>query len=329
MRILVAVLVAIGVACSPASPPEAVPTFPPDAPIPPPEALIYVDRRSLKSYDLASGASELITELPSADVAVSPDGRLLAAVEESDPRGPGPEGFRAPQVVIAGTGADEIPSELGPGRAPEWAPNSAAVAVIEPTAHAETIAVYQLPGGKITTTAPGNESWSIVGWSGDEIVAIGARSGVVAIPTSTDEPRRVDAEPSQIWGVSPIASRHVVVGGRGGFISGSGPRRVVDVNAALGDGTWSLDGATIGVVFIEGPQTRLGLIDAASGQVRHVSAGRRAQGNVVWALDGKTFAFVRVDAERRGRLEAVVCSTATECTPAFSWDEGVRLLAFR
>lgn len=322
--------VALFSACTPSNQePQTAPTFAPDAEVGPPTALIYVDGTSLRSYDLATGATEVIAELPSADVAVAPNGRLFVVVEERDPRGPGPEGFREPFLMIASTGGDEIPSELGPGRSPEWAPGSNAVAAIEPTPQGETIVIHQLPGGRVATPAPADELWSIVGWHGDEVVAIGSRSGVVALPSSSGELRALNAEPSELWGVSPDGSRHVVVGARGGVIAGPGGRQQIDVNAAFGDGAWSFDGATIAVVFIEGPRTGLGLIHVATGEVREVADGKRAQGNVVWALDGKTFAFVRVDAERRSRLEALVCTSSTECTSAFSWDEGVRLLAFR
>lgn len=303
--------------------------FPSETPIAPPQALIYVDGTSLRSYDLGSGASEVITKLPSADVAVAPNGNLFVVVEERDPRGPGPEGFRQPFLMIASTSGPETPSELGPGRAPEWSPGSNAIAAIEPTPKGETIVVHQLPGGRIDTPAPGDELWSIVGWSKDEVVAIGSMSGVVAIPTASGEFRALSLEPSQMWGVSPIESRHVFVGGRAGVIAGPGGPEQIDVNAALGDGTWSHDGRTIAVALIQGPATGMALIDVATGQVREVAGGVRAQGNVVWALDGKTFAFVRVDPEKRGRLEAMVCTTSTDCTSAFSWNEGVRLLAFR
>lgn len=326
-RTLAFALCAFLAACTPGSdaPPVA---FPSDTPPAPPTRLLYVDRTTLKSYDLASGASELITELPSADVAVSPDGRLLAVVEETHPQGVGPEGFRRPRVLITGTTQDEIPSELGPGRAPEWAPNSTAVAVIETTARGETIAIYQLPGGKITLPAPSDELWSLVGWSGEEIVAIGSRSGVIAFPTDSGEPRSLKPPPAQLWGVSPVESRHVVISGRAGVIAGPGGRVQLDVPAALGDGGWSHDGRTIAVTLIRGTRTQLALIDVASGADRVVLDGKGAQGNIVWALDNKTFAFVRVDPEKKGRLQAVVCTTSTECSVAFSWDEGARLLAF-
>lgn len=319
-------------------PPSAAPTFPPDeTPPPPPTTLIYVDRTTLKAYDLKTGAAEVIADLPSADVAVSPDGALYAVVEETDPRGSTHEGFRRPAIVIAGTSGTQAPDDLGPGRSPVWDPDSSALAAVLPAGRTESMAIYKLPGGPPVLTGDPETLWTIVGWHGDELIAIGARSGVVALPTVrsetrspfTDEPRALGIQPSELWGVSPAGTQYVAIRGRGAVIEGEGAARRIDVDAALGDGTWSFDGATIGVVFIEGPATGLGLIDVATGQVRDVADGQRAQGNVVWALDGQTFAFVRVDPERRSRLEAMVCASSTECSSAFSWDEGIRLLAFR
>jgi hypothetical protein len=44
-----------------------------------PTRLIHVDRTTLKSYDLESGETSEIAQLPSTDVAVSPDGRAYRA----------------------------------------------------------------------------------------------------------------------------------------------------------------------------------------------------------------------------------------------------------
>ena len=268
---------------------------------------------------------------------MSPDGKLFVVVDEGDPRGSDHEGFRQPFLRIASTSGAEIPSDFGPGRSPVWAPNSAALAAVTPRGPRESIAIFEIPGGPPVLPGGPDRQWTIVGWQGDELVAIGAESGVVALPTVTsdtkspftDDPRRLRIQPAELWGVSPIEPRQLVIGARGAVIAGPDGTRETDVDAALGDGAWSFDGKTIAVAFIEGPQTSLGLIDVASGEVRAVADGKRAQGNVVWALDGKTFAFVRVDPEQRGRLEAMVCTTSTECKSAFSWDEGVHLLAFR
>jgi hypothetical protein len=54
--------------------------------------LIYVERTTLKSFDVAAGDASKLTELPSADVAVAPDGS----------RAPGPPSATRALVLVTG-----------------------------------------------------------------------------------------------------------------------------------------------------------------------------------------------------------------------------------
>ena len=97
---VVAAFLALLVACQIE---EAAPPADPEDPAPEPPAvstLIYVERTVLKSYDVASGEGSKLTELPSADVAVSPDGSRFVAVREASSQGEGTEGFRNPVLEI-------------------------------------------------------------------------------------------------------------------------------------------------------------------------------------------------------------------------------------
>jgi Tol biopolymer transport system component len=331
MKLPAVLLVVIALAaCTPAQEPEVIsPTLTPD---PTPRAaveLIYAQGRELRVLDLATGESARVTELPSEDVAVSPDGGQLVAVQESHPQGPGPEGFRRPVLVIASTGAEETPSELGPGRSPVWASNSAAVAAIAPGERGEEIVVYQLPGAPVTTAAPTDEQWSLVGWQGPNVVAIGSRSGVVSVPGNGEPISKWRVAPAGLWGVSPADSSRLVVGDRGAVLAAKGATDVDGLEGTPGDGAWSWDGRHIAVSELAGGNTSLALIDTSSAEATEVRVGRGAQGNVVWSADGSRFAFVRVDPRARGKLQAVVCTIELVCEPTFSWIRGVRLLAFR
>lgn len=342
----------------PAVAPTPAASFTPDAPPAPAEELLYVQGQTLKAYDLVARSSRDITELPSADVAVSPDGRLLVAVREAGAEATGdhqdedsaghegeghegdgaekeggtedPEGFGEPEVVIASTEGPEDPSVLGPGRAPVWGPNSAALAVIAPAGKGEAIHVYQLPGSSRQTAAPDDELWSIVGWQGTDIVAIGSRSGAVAISSLGDEVTPLDVPAIELWGVSPVSVTHLRVsddrvrlegaieGGIGGLEGGT-----------LGNGTWSWDGTRIASVAVsDGGVTSLVVINTRTRGVRQAPGSRGAQGNVVWSVGNDRFAYVRVDEDDRSRLEAVVCTIELECDELFNWARGVQLLAF-
>ena len=330
-RSVVALTSVVLCACTSVAPmPAPEPTFTPDATVGPPAWLIYVEGTTLKTYDIASGASERITRLPSADVAVSPDGLRLVATRETHPEGPGAEGFRRPELVIASTDAQEDPSSLGPGRSPLWAPNSSAVAAIASSGGGEEIVVYQIPGGKTVTAAPSEQAWSLVGWQDLDVVAIGGRNRVVRIPSFGDELTRLRVAPPELWGVSPAGGAYLAIGRDAPAIVAPEARRKVRVqDGVLGDGTWSLDGARIAAVVLDGARSTLVMVDTSTGKVRDVPAGDAAQGNVVWSLDSQMFAFVRVDPSAQGRLQAVVCTVKLECDVAFDWREGVRLLAFR
>jgi Tol biopolymer transport system component len=169
----------------------------------------------------------------------------------------------------------------------------------------------------------------MVGWQNDSIVAIGSISGVVSIPSDGGEPRAYRVGPESFWGASPSGNSFVSIDEDGGSIVSDDGRVPIDISGALGDGTWSWDGATIAVVSIgAGAATQLVVIDAATGDATEPRAGAGAQGNVVWAQDSQSFAFVRVKPDQRARLEAVLCETDGSCEPAFSWDEGVTLLGF-
>ena len=292
--------------------------------------LVYIDGTTLQIYDLASGRSSEVRDLPSADVAVTPDGLRWVAARETHPAGPGPEGFRRPDLVMASTMAKDTPHRLGPGRSPLWSTDSTAVAAIVPRRQGEAIVVYRLPDGVHETAAPSDERWTFIGWEGTDIVAIGSRSGVVMVSSRDDTIAALHVSPSSQWGVSPAGGAHLVIGKRGPAISGTYARSITGIDGTLGDGAWSWDGRYIAATILtrEG-RSQLALIDATSGAVTNVPDGKGAQGNVVWAATSETFAFARIDPSARGRLQAVVCTIELHCDTAFAWRGGVRLLGFR
>ena len=339
-RLLIALVVALsGIACTTSttptsddpvgSDPEPTPTPTAEAPVAAPTRLLYVDGRELHGFDFDSGAAELIAELPSADAALSPDGLHLAVVEETDPGGPGPEGFSMPAVTLRQIGGPDEARTLGPGRSPAWSADGTRIAAIAPTEQGESIVIYSPAGQEIPTAAARDELWSLVGWQNDDVVAIGSVSGVVLVPGDGARPRAYRVSPASFWGAAPVGSAFLALEQGAGVIVTKNGDQDIATGGALGDGTWSWDGKRIAVVVIdEDVNTRLTLIDATTGDAAAAAESRGAQGNVVWSQDSQRFAFVRVEPERPSRLEAIVCQGPTRCEPAFSWDEGVSLLGF-
>jgi hypothetical protein len=332
-----------------------------------PQALLYVNGTILFSFDLDSGEPTRLAELPSADVAVSPDGNHLAVVEETSPAGSTAEGFRKPVVRAAPIDDAGALEKLGPGRSPVWSPDSTEVAAVEKAEGStkcpfdpettetegqevrprgcvagERIVVYPVPSGKPEVSHGADAGWSILGWGGTEsIVAIALTSEpflVANSPGAGHEARQVlGFAPAEVWGTSPASYTILVVGHENGtfFASpGEGTQPPLEgLGARLGDGAWAPDGETIAAALITGrvaAKTRLIMIDVAGNKYEVMEDTEGVQGNVVWAEDSESFAYVRTSPERKSRLEAVLCEVDDfECEPLFDWREGIKLLGLR
>jgi len=323
--------------------------------------LIYVEGATLKSFALESGKSAVISELPSADVVVSPDSSRWASVVETSPRGATPEGFRKPAVQIGNTTDSENPLQIGPGTAPYWAPDSSevlATAVAEGyqtcpldeegikesgCTSAVRVVAYPAVGGEARTILGANSSWQVLGFTEDEtIVALAGTSsgppyavyGAAGAPAA--ERRTLGFEPSEIWGVSPTEFQILVVEDARAFLTkpGQGAAPPLDrlAKTRLGDGAWSPDGRYISLAAlnVKGGRvasSRLVLIDVDGNRVMNVPQSAGAQGGVAWSPDASSFAYTRAAGRR---LEAVVCALdGLDCEPAFDWAQGVRLLGLR
>jgi hypothetical protein len=326
-----------------------------EAPVEPPPAeprsgpvLYYLRRTTLASMDLASGRRTTLAELPSADAALAPDATRMVVVEETSPLGSSPEGFRKPALLIGPTEEWAI-TELGPGRSPLWAPDGSAVAAIARVRGGEGCPGVETEGGGCPATeevvaydpaAPAEPpetlagpalGYSLLGWSGETVLAL--RAPGEAVLGDEELPYR----PAELWGASPVGEIFLQVdddGARFIRVDAQAPSAEVDLDGArLGDGTWSFDGSTVAVVLLEPVgarlSSRLALIDSESGAVSEVPGGSGAQGQVVWSGDSKRFAYVRVDPDKKSRLQAVMCTVELDCRPLFSWGQGVTLLGLR
>jgi hypothetical protein len=320
----------------------------PDGPAPaepsPGAVLYYLRRTTLASMDLASGRQNTLAELPSADAALAPDTTRMVVVEETSPRGSSPEGFRKPSLLVGPTEEWAI-TELGPGRSPLWAADGSAVAAIAPVKGegcpgvetegggcpaTEEVVAYDpaAPTESPETLAGAALGYSLLGWSGETVLAL--RAPGEAVLGDEELPYR----PAELWGASPVGEIFLQVdddGARFIRVDAQAPSAEVDLDGArLGDGTWSFDGSTVAVVLLEPVgvrlSSRLALIDTESGAVSEVPGGGGAQGQVVWSGDSKRFAYVRVDPDKKSRLQAVMCTVDLDCRPLFSWVQGVTLL---
>jgi hypothetical protein len=189
------------------------------------------------------------------------------------------------------------------------------------------VVVYRTDGEELGSSPP-DRAWSLVGWRPGEVVAIGADRGAVVVSASGATRSLANVTPAQLWGASPTEGTLLRVTKEGAHLGGESSGSVRGVSGSLGDGAWSWTGRHVAAVELAGGRSSLVVIDVASGRSIGVPGSRGAQGNVVWSVDGKTFAYVRVHPEARSRLQAVVCSAGLDCKPAFGWTEGIRLLGF-
>lgn len=351
-RFVAPLLVLLSVACSGSenganpAPTEAPATETPGPESAPGATLLFLHRTTLMSFEIGSGLS-VVAELPSADVALSPDTQSLVVVRETSPLGPGPEGFRDPELLLRPTDGDAA-ERLGPGRSPLWSPDGQGVAAIVAAGGencpgvetegagcpgAEQVVVYDPadPGGPPETVTGPALGYSLLGWLGTDVVSLRA-PGVTVLG---DQP--LPFTPSEIWGASPSGDIVLQVDDNGARFTGidaQAPQAEVNVDGAgLADGTWSYDGGTVAVVLIKpsGARviSRLALIDTDSGVVTIVPDSEGAQGQVVWDASSSRFAYVRINPADARKLQAVSCSIELDCRELFPFRQGVALLGLR
>ncbi len=327
-----------------------------------PITLFYADHTTLLAYDLHTGKRRELAALPSADIAVSPDGRRYAYVRETSPAGSGPEGYRRPYIDVGSTSGGASHT-AGPGRSPLFSPDGTRLAAITEDRgvsacagvrsgrpakgrcpSAERVVAYRTgrPAAPFSVVL-GYNRWSLIGWSSTRRLVAGSliqpRVYLGFPGASPQQQRPVSASPSEVWGVSPAAPLLLRVRGTRAALEplpfGSPPpASAVHLSGALlGDGAWSPAGNTIVATAVHRHGTSVATtlvdIDVTSGRARTVPHSAGAEGQVVWDAGGRSFVYAQVDPRDRARLQAKLCTSHLVCHKLFGWGEGVQLLALR
>jgi hypothetical protein len=280
--------------------------------------LAFVKKDAIHVFDLDTHEDREILQVPGPDVVLSPDGSQVAIVTDLDPGGD-PEGLSKPEISVVEL-AGESGKDLGPGEFPQWSPDGTELAARTD----EGIAIYDVTSGAHELAVAGD--WSLSGWNGGDVVVLSADGVFVASPGS--DARKIYDRNAHYWATSPSEPEMLTVHGSTAAFTGfdGSARGPIELPGGLGAGTWSPDGSVVAGVLLAN-STSLALL-YPDGTVTEVPDGIGAQGNVVWAADSKTFAFVRVDPDDRLKLQAVVCEVDGTCASAFSWGQGVSLLGF-
>ena len=280
--------------------------------------LVYVKKTALRGYDIETGGDVKLRSVPGPDLTLSPDGARIALVIDKQP-GADPEGFTEPVISVADAIGDQAPTELGPGRSPQWSRDGQTIAAVTP----EGVVTYDIATGETNEVLTG--AWMPLGWSGNSVAAIGDNTTVLAAPGDRED---LGFPPMSVWGISTVDDTVLLIrGGRPVLMQGDEGTEV-DGKGALGDGAWSPDGSRIAAVRHGGGASRVVTIDTATGATMEIADSTGAQGNLVWSGNSKHFAFVRVDPDDNLQLQAVICDVDGSCEPGFSWSQGVLLLGF-
>lgn len=305
--------------------------------------LLYMDGRTLHRFDVEAG-DEKLDKLPSPDVAATLDGARLAYVVGAV-EAPDDEDFIAsPEIRIyeVESGNDVT---IGGGLSPFWHPDGTRLAYLEPNAArvcegescsgSSNVVIADLETEERKTVVADGR-WSLVGWWGERLLVVDQEGEPATVAVSEDgETETLPVAPSEVWGAAPDGGPVVrSVGDRVEFLS---PDRfevlaTVDLDGRLlGRGTWSPTSEELSAALLDRGRftSQLVLIDLNTQDPVSLDASRGATGEVVWAVDGDAYVYVRSTGPQGLMLEAVYCARASSnvCDPLFSWRRGVKLLS--
>lgn len=344
-------------ACDDAPDPEASPTPAPTQTVEP-KFVFYMLENQLLRFKIATKFSLIVDDLPTAEVAVSPDGAEAVFVQDSNPRKAKGGEYGEPILRIGpieGRGLVGEALTLGPGFAPVWQPGGDLIAaqvkagssyfcptnageVSEKNAEeagcvlGERVVTYDRSGdpGQEGMTALGADLWGLVAWTeGERVVGASDRFGRSSLgfpgAVAEDIIQLTGLPPEGLLAVSPTALTALVD-------TDEGP---IFVDTAEGSTPFGRRGAPIDLrgriagaewspdgetVAVIGPELSIVAVDSASAES---VPGSRGVEEVVWGPDG-SFVFERTS----GKNSTVsLCTGPRDCEEIFFWDRAVRLVA--
>ena len=309
--------------------------------------LLYLEGKTLRTFDVESRSSETVARLPTSDATSSGDGSHVVYITSSIPAAGDEDFITSPELHLyeVSSGRD---TTVGPGTSPLWHPTGQKFAYLEPSdargcageacRGSNSLVVAEIKSQKRTTFSRG-EVYAPLAWLGESVVVSRRLPEPSAFAISASgEAKDLRIPPAEFWGASPDGAWVVrSVAGRVDFVatdSGTDSVRVAMPDSLLGEGAWSPHSSRLAAVSLHpSGSSRLVLLSPSDNGYSTVPDSRGAAGPVMWSQDGRTFAFTRASGRRGLDTEAVICgeagNAAGDCRALFSWARGVTILSLR
>ncbi|MDQ3660703.1 MAG: hypothetical protein M3454_06515 [Actinomycetota bacterium] len=327
-----------GVTLLPLSSPDegGDPRRPPARPL----SLLYLRGERLHSLNLRTGGDEIVRTLPPADVHAAPASAWLALVTA-----PAGADFAAEPNLSLLEPSSGLRHRLGPGFAPLWRPDGAALAYLRPVedrrCEAEACAgrvevvTAGVSGERETLLGPGH--WTLLTWSGARLLVAERDDPDVVTIAGSGSQHRLPLAAAKVWGASPDGRWAVIAGPRGAaFVAlrrgdELGHRRALVAGGRLAEGQWSPHSDVLAGVVLRGirkgvPSSRM-VLSSPDGPTRELQGSSGAAGGPLWSGDGRALAFPQTVGKAQDRLRARVCVLeSSTCKSWLTWTDEVRLL---
>ena len=303
---------------------------------------MYLDGKTLRTYDVDAGSSRTIVELPSSEVTAS--GSSLVYVKSATPTTGDEDFIASPELHLydVSSGRDVT---VGRGNSVLWHPQGDRFAYLEPAGArvcegeacegSNALVVAEI-GSRRRTTLSRGEVYAPLAWLGDRVVMSRQSPAPTTVGISeTGEPEDLGVPPAEFWGASPDGEWLVrSVAGRVDLesLTRGGQKVTVEMpGSVLGEGAWAPDSSRLAAVSLrESGASRLVLLDPSRSGFEVVPRSSGGAGPVLWSRDGRALAFTRAAGPGGLRSQAVICEAAQGelgCRGAFSWPRGVTLLS--
>ena len=304
--------------------------------------LLYLDGKTLRTYDIDDGSSRTIAELPSSDATAS--GGSVVYVTSATPTTGDEDFIASPELHLydVSSGRDVT---IGPGNSVLWHPQGGRFAYLEPAeprrcegevCEGSNALIAAEIGSRRRTTLSRGEVYAPLAWLGARVVMSRDTPSPTTVAISeSGASEDLGVPPAELWGASPDGAWVVrSVPARVDFeaVRPGGEEITVEMpGSVLGEGAWAPDSTRLAAVSLrESGASRLVLLDPSESGFETLPAARGVAGPVLWAPDGRALAFTRATGPDGLKVQAVICEASDgefDCRGAFSWGRGVTLLS--